>query len=315
MNEKKYAVPKPEGSYISAAAIDRLIASGDPGAALFYLYLLRRNEPDAATAAAELGKSTKEIEAYGKKLEELGLLKKQTAQQQILPPPEEIPEYTSKDISDRAMNDGGFQTVVEEAQQVLGRMLSGADLKILYGIYDYLGLPAEVILLLINYCVARSRENQGPGRTPTMRTIEKEAYSWANQEILTIDLAEEHLGKLKARGEALSVLKRELGVYDREFTATERNYAESWLEMGFTPEALAIAYDRTIVRKGKRIWPYMDSIIRSWHERGLHTPEEIEAGDGSSSQQKKPAQQEAGQGGKNEDAEYLKKIFDKMGIK
>lgn len=314
MHEKKYAVSKSEGTYISAAAADRLISAGDPGAALFYLYLLRRNEPDAATAAAELGKSTKEIEAYGSKLEELGLLK-QTAPQPVLPPPEEIPEYTSKDISDRAMDDGGFRTVVEEAQRVMGRMLSGADLKILFGIYDYLDLPAEVILLLINYCVSRSRESQGPGRTPSMRTIEKEAYSWANREIITIDRAEEHLGKLKARGETLAVLRRELGVYDREFTTTERKYAESWLEMGFTPEALAIAYDRTIVRKGKRIWPYMDSIIRSWHERGLHTPEEIEAGDGVASQQKKSAPQEAGQGGKNEDAEYLKKIFDKMGIK
>lgn len=314
MQEKKYAVSKSEGAYISAAAADRLISAGDPGAALFYIYLLRRNEPDAATAAAELGKSVKEIESCGEKLEELGLLKR-ISPQNILPPPEEIPEYTAKDISDRAKSDSDFRLIVEETQRVMGKMLTGADLKILFGIYDYLGLPAEVILLLINYCVARSRESQGPGRTPSMRTIEKEAYSWANREITTIDRAEEYLGQLKARGETLSVLKRELGVYDREFTATERKYAENWLEMGFTPEALAIAYDRTIVRKGKRIWPYMDSIIRSWHERGLHTPEEIEAGDGISSQQKKASQPETERGGKTEDVEYLERLFDEMGIK
>lgn len=312
MNEKKYAISKSEGAYISAAAADRLISAGDPGAALFYIYLLRRNEPDAATAAAELGKSIGEIETYGQKLESLGLLR-QTTSQPLLPPPEEFPEYTAKDISDRTMDDVEFQTVVNETQNVMGRMLSGTDLKILFGIYDNLGMPAEVILLLINYCVARSREKQGPGRMPSMRTIEKEAYSWANHEIITIDRAEEYLAKIKERGETLAVLRRNLNIYDRDFTATERKYAEGWLEMGFSPEAIAIAYDRTIVRKGKLIWAYMDSIIRSWHERGLHTPEEIEAGDGI--QTKKPQQQEPEHSGKTEDVEYLERLFDKMGIK
>ena len=30
---------------------------------------------------------------------------------------------------------------------------------------------------------------------------------------------------------------------------------------------------------GARKWPYLNRILMSWHEKGLHTPEEIETGD------------------------------------
>jgi hypothetical protein len=49
-------------------------------------------------------------------------------------------------------------------------------MKLLFGMYDYLALPPEVILELLNFCVDRSREKYGPGRLPSMRAVEKEAY-------------------------------------------------------------------------------------------------------------------------------------------
>lgn len=314
---RKFAVSKCDGTYIPAAAADRLIASGDGGAALLYLYLLRRGAPDTATAAAALGKSEKDIERWCAGLEKLGLLSPEDGAAPAQEPrreraealqAEEMPQYTAGDIAGRAQQDGGFQAVVEEAQHALGRMLSGNDLRILFGIYDYLGLPPEVILLLINHCVSRTRERQGPGRMPSMRTIEKEAFIWSNREIVTLDRAEEYLDELKSRGEKLSVLRHSLGIRDREFTQTERAYAESWFDMGFSAEALAIAYDRTMMRTGKLSWPYMDSIVRSWHEKGLHRPEEIEAGDGAKRAQSRPGKKTQKQD-MQVDVDYLDRIF------
>jgi DNA replication protein DnaD len=60
---------------------------------------------------------------------------------------------------------------------------------------------------------------------------------------------------------------------------SEQRYLDGWLELGFGPEALAIAYDRTVLRTGKLTWKYMDTILKSWSDRQLFTPEEIEAGD------------------------------------
>ena len=70
-----------------------------------------------------------------------------------------------------------------------------------------------------------------------------------------------------------------LGIADRPLTPTENRYIASWLDAGFGPEAIALAYDRTVEKTGGRRWSYLDAILRSWREKGLFTPAEIEAGD------------------------------------
>lgn len=49
--------------------------------------------------------------------------------------------------------------------------------------------------------------------------------------------------------------------------------------MGFSEDAIVLAYEKTCLNTGGMKWPYCNSILRSWHEKGLHTVTEIEAGD------------------------------------
>ena len=70
-----------------------------------------------------------------------------------------------------------------------------------------------------------------------------------------------------------------LQICDRAPSRTERGYITSWLDMGFGCEAIAEAYDRTVVATGARKWPYLNRILMSWHEKGLHTLDEISSGD------------------------------------
>ena len=49
--------------------------------------------------------------------------------------------------------------------------------------------------------------------------------------------------------------------------------------MGFSPEAVALAYDKTVLKCHELKWPYCNGILKRWHEAGLHTIEEIRAGD------------------------------------
>ena len=93
----------------------------------------------------------------------------------------------------RSADDGAFRALLGECQRVLGHTLSSADLNTLFGIYDRLGMTAETILLLIHHCADKLRRRYGEGRLPTMRAIEKEAFYWANREILTAPQAEEYL--------------------------------------------------------------------------------------------------------------------------
>ena len=49
--------------------------------------------------------------------------------------------------------------------------------------------------------------------------------------------------------------------------------------MGFRDDTIRMAYERTCLNTGALKWAYMNSILTSWHEQNLHTPEEILAGD------------------------------------
>ena len=166
-----------------------------------------------------------------------------------------------------------------EAEQLYGRKLTTPEMNMLLGLRDYLGLPADVLMELIHYVFQEYRAERGHAGTPTMRRIEKEAYAWADQEIHTTAQAEEYLQRRQARRELAQQVLQVLQIQDRAPSRTERGYITSWLDMGFGCDAIAEAYDRTVVATGARKWAYLNRILMSWHEKGLHTPEEIETGD------------------------------------
>ena len=170
---------------------------------------------------------------------------------------------------------------------MLGKILSGNELKIFYGIYDYLGLPAEVIVLLVNHCIEKQAARYGEGRKPTVRMIEREAYAWARREIFSLEMAEEYLKHLAKISDMTEKVKEVLRIGNRALSPTEEKYIASWLEMGFDADALEIAYDRTVIKTGELTWAYMNSIVKSWNSKGLRTAADILSNDSRTPGQRK----------------------------
>ena len=262
------------------AARDKLIAAHDGDTALLWLWLCRSGVYNGDRAAEELCRTLGEMDRAYEKLCRMGLYPI-TPDRKEAPssPAEELPQYTVNDVLRRSSEDGSFKAVLQEAERVLGRSLSSPDMKILFGIYDYLALPTEVIFVLLNYCTELYRQKYGPGRLPSMRSIEKEAYSWANNEILTLEQAEEFIEESRSRRSRAEEIKAALGIRGRELTPTERKYVFSWLDMGFSVDALSVAYDRTVTNTGSLKRNYMNKIVSSWHQKGIHTVQEIEEKD------------------------------------
>jgi DnaD/phage-associated family protein len=267
MNEEK--------TLLTAEEADKLLASADGTAALLYLHIRRAGGFSLTEAVRVLRRGEADVALAAETLRRLGLLPKPD---QPLPD-ETLPQLTTRDLRDIASKDDSFRGLVAEAEKALGRVLSDNDLRVLFGIYDHMGLPADVILLLLNHCIDEYQFRSGPGRMPTMRYIEKEAWFWTGHEIVNLDAAEEHLRRCAERREAAEQAKEVLQIRGRSLGKSEREYIDGWLELGFGPEALAIAYDRTVLRTGRLTWKYMDTILRSWCDKGLLTPEEIEAKD------------------------------------
>lgn len=260
---------------LTAEQLDALIGSGSGDAALLFLHILRSGGYSVSAVCRDTGMSRERCLEAASVLRSAGI-----AVEDKPPESSEMPEYSPAEIVLRAQKDSSFEGLVDQTQRLLGRLLSAADMKILLGIYDHLGMPADVIYLLINHCIDDTRSRLGEGRMPTMRQIEKEAWFWAQREILSYEQAEEHIRREAERKTLLFRSAEALQIRGREPSPGERKYIESWLDMGFGPEALALAYDRTVLGTGKLAWRYMDKILSSWHGKGLHGVEEILSGDG-----------------------------------
>lgn len=275
---------------LSKQDIERLINAHDGDMALLYLHS-RLYGADAEQAARDLCMTSRAVSEAEEKLLRLGLsldgvssVKNPTVvveskQKEKLLPADERPDYSPDDIANCAEEDDAFQSVIDEAQRIMGKNLSSNDLKILFGFYDYLGLPAEVIMVLINYCVQRTEEKSGEGRRPVFRTIEKEAYYWANNGITTLDDAEAYILRQKERGSKRMQAAKELDIEGRKLTETETKWLDKWLDMEFDMDVLREAFDRTVTNTGKMAWKYMDTILTNWHDKGIHTKADIDERD------------------------------------
>lgn len=250
---------------ISREDLNLLLAKRDGNAALLYLWLESGREAALPMTKAE---ATAALEV----LKKLGLY---TVPTKPLPGGEK-PVY-SEDAVARSLQQREFSAMVGEVQRLLGRLLSTEELKCLLGIQDYLRFPTEVVTLLVSYCIQRNRLRGV--RAPGMRTIEKEAYAWSDLGIDTAENAIAHIQAQMARMSREGKICAALQIGGRKLTAAEEKYVEQWLTWGFEEQAVRMAYEKTCVNTGGLKWPYLHSILKSWHEKGLHTVAEIREGD------------------------------------
>lgn len=136
-----------------------------------------------------------------------------------------------------------------------------------------------MVYLLVCHCVERVQRRFGEGRRPGMKQIEKEGYAWARMGIDTQAAADAYLRTYAQRQGVLPQYMKALQLGDRPPAPSEEKYILAWQEMGFGPEAVALAYDKTVLKCHELKWAYCNGILKKWNEAGLHTVEEIQAGD------------------------------------
>ena len=261
---------------LSEKELQKLFGIGNGDAALLYIYLRSGN---SIHTAAELGLNPNQLSLAEAMLRQMGLWEEEKKVSFV---PGERPAYSENDVISAMDSDGDFRSLYGEIQRLLGKHLNTEELKILLGFSRYLGLSNDVISVLVCYCKEAAR-NRGSLRAPSLRTIEKEAYAWAEQGIETLEQAAAYIRSRNLRNSRMEKLKQQLQIRGRNLTAGEEKYAQSWLDMGFADEVVAMAYERTCLNTGGLSWAYMNKILQRWHESGLHTAEEVRRGD------KKPA--------------------------
>ena len=274
----------------------KLISAHDGSVALLYIWQSLNGRFDAESAARDLCMTAGAVSEAKEKLDRLfssTSLGKTSLDpspvRESSPADGKPPQYSAADVKTILTSGNEFSSVVEEATKTLGRTLSPTDLSTLLGIYDHLGMPAEVMMELINYCSETSLERYGASRRLPVIEIYREASRWAAEGILTFEEAEKHIAEKKQLRTRTAEIGALLKLDTAHITSTPIKYIESWAEMGFDDEVITEAFDRTFTKTGKLQWPYMDAILKKWHADGLHSLKAINDKEGRNPPASKPA--------------------------
>ena len=278
-----------ESVTLSAATLKRLIGGGNGDAALLYLAILHSHgAAEAEKLAKILSWDEKRVRAAEQALYEMQLV---GAPEKPLPEPpqtQEMPDYTREDIMRKLEGDGRFACLLREVEHKLGP-LSIPSVKKLLGLYENLGLPADVVYTLVNYCITKKAQQFGEGRLPNMREIEKEGFVWARKELFSIEKAGEYMKREQTMRSKYPEYMAAVQMAGRASAPSEEKYLSAWAEMGFPAETVAEAYDRTVLHCHEFRWPYCNGILKRWHEKGLHTLEEVRAENAKEKLKKEPS--------------------------
>ena len=256
---------------LNTQQLQRILGAANPDGALVFLYLQSGNCP--ADAARELQMPQARVDSALAMLRQLGLWQEEKRAFD----PGQRPSYSEQDVLQSMDTDSAFRSLYGEVQRRLGRTLNTEELKLLLGMVRYLGLPEEVVCLLVSFCQEQARLKGR--RAPSLRAIEKEGYAWAEQGIDTVAEAVAYIQRHHQRQTRMAKLLAILQIRGRNLTAAEEKYACAWLEMGLEDAAIALAYEKTCLNTGGLNWPYMNKILASWHEAGFHTAEDVRQGD------------------------------------
>ncbi len=243
---------------------DKIIRCADGDSALLYLYILQQGSAFEETAAKNaLHFSDERFARAAFTLSSLEIVK--TMPDAAAPT---LPEYAPETLREARGSDHKFSAVCQTAESVFGRTLSESLLRALFLAYDYLGLPADVIILLLTDLKEKKKRF-------TKKALTDAAFLWADMGIDSLSKAMDYLNKQEALRPAAAGMLEALGLPDRPVTAAEERYLADFLQKGFPPEALALAKQRMEDAIGKFSWKYLNGILNKWHQAGVHTVSEI----------------------------------------
>ncbi len=180
-----------------------------------------------------------------------------------------ISRPTYDQIAARLKESEEIAALFQEAQTALGKTVGYDGQSVLLMMHDSYGLPTEVILMAIEYAVSQKKTSY--------TAISRIGKRWSELEIDTLEGAMEYIEEHNIVDETWEKLRSLTEITNRNPTEKQRKYLTAWVkEYGYNEEIIYYAYEESIDRTGKMSMPYMDKIIRSWHEKGVKNVSDIQ---------------------------------------
>ena len=177
------------------------------------------------------------------------------------------PSYTTAELTALMEKRNITADFIGEAERVYGKIFNQHEVGIVVSMIDYVGFDAECVLMLLSYYAKEKK---------TLRYIEKAALAFYDMGISDAQSLEIKLRAMEQRGEIEGQIRAMFGMTGRALTAKEKKFITSWVEeWGFGIEMIRLAYDKTVDGCGSPSAAYANSILDSWHSKGIDSPEKV----------------------------------------
>ena len=182
----------------------------------------------------------------------------------------EKPVYTAGDMAAFKENEE-VRELLFIAESYLGRPLTATDVQSLLYWYDGLNLCADLIIYLMEYCIA--------GGHSSLHYMEKVAINWKEAGIETVEQAKR---SVNTHSKLHYAVMKALGIHGRSLIPAESAYIEKWSkELGFGQDMITEACSRTILTIHQPNFEYADRILLNWKKQNIRTSADIRKADES----------------------------------
>ncbi len=184
-----------------------------------------------------------------------------TEEKPLLRRADQLPTYTSSELADLLEARVAIRMLVDEAQKAYGKIFNTAEINILVGMTDYLGLSEESVVLLLAHCKRIGKTN--------LRSVEKYAFRLADRGITDAAALEEEFLRSEAMHSFEGQVRSLFGMKSRALTTKESKMLSAWMDFGYGIDVVRLAYDITVTATGEPSVGYANAILERWHAEGL----------------------------------------------
>lgn len=182
---------------------------------------------------------------------------------------DELPNYSTAELSDLLEKSQSLRMLVNEAQNIWGKVFNPYEAQLLVGLSDYLRLDNEYILLLLAHSKRIGKKS--------LREVERYALRLVDDGVTDAAALEEFVKRTEARRTLQGKIRAMFGLGSRSFTAKENAMLDNWISYGYGEDIIRRAYEITVGAINEPSLPYANSILERWHSEGLTTAAQIDA--------------------------------------
>ncbi|MBQ9375189.1 MAG: DnaD domain protein [Ruminococcus sp.] len=180
--------------------------------------------------------------------------------------------YSTREIAEKIDANDELKALYDDMQTVLKRPINATDMAAILNLYEYYNFSAPSILMIAQYCT-----DKGKGRIAYIETVAK---NWFDKGICSYAEVEAEIIRLEQLQTYENKILNAFGITNK-ITKRQREFIQSWNDMGFSPEMLEIAYEKCMDNTNKLNFGYINKILQNWSGKNIKTPKQVHDDDKS----------------------------------